>query len=106
VGHSPAHDKHFFVPALDGGQSNTVSGAQLPARATGFVACSRKRSLSESQPQQIENPKSVYSDSNAFIASRVLRLRQARFIGLGSRTDTVLLCPFVRINLNLHQSAI
>jgi hypothetical protein len=55
-------------------QLDTVSGARL------------------SQPQQIEKARSVYPDSTAIFASCVLRLRQARSVSLGGRTDTVLLC--------------
>jgi hypothetical protein len=57
-----------------------VSGARLPARDTDFVACSRKRSLSESQPQQIESQGTFTSISPRFIALCVLRLRQARSV--------------------------
>ena len=48
-------------------------GARLPARDTDFVACSRKRSLSESQPQHVRQ-------------SRLLRVGHPRSVPFGQHT--------------------
>ena len=42
------------------------NGARLPARDTDFVACSRKRSLSESQPQHVRQPQNPWNFVRSF----------------------------------------